>query len=129
MTGKTRAAGIRTISVSEVRRMKHGVMQRPPRQRVLTVHHGRCGCSWVVTYVVPKSDNLMVHASEVSCGGESVAPVPPLMWLDRWKICGLKLQDRYVTSLDTLVPGGRTVRRRAMWLWNMAFSPFLVYQV
>jgi hypothetical protein len=37
-TGKIRAARIRIASVFEVRRTKHGVTQRPPRQRVLTVH-------------------------------------------------------------------------------------------
>jgi len=57
MTGKTRAAGISTISMSEMRRMKHGVTQRTTRQRMLTVHHGRCGRSRVVIYVVPKSDS------------------------------------------------------------------------
>jgi len=58
-------------------RDKDGVMQRPPRQRVLTVHLGLGCCSCAVTYVVPKSDNLMV-TTEVpcTCVDESVAPPP-----------------------------------------------------
>jgi len=73
----------------------------------------------------------MIHASEIPCVGESVAPALPLTWqtpiADVWRVT---LQDRYLTSLDIPVRDGLNLRRRApMWLWNMAFSPVLMRQL